>query len=94
MFDPFNLFGPFAIMIIVIIIIFVIVFIVIIYFVVKMFTGRSKLGEGISSDNPYSAKYYKKKEKKQETVANFCTYCGEKIEENIKICPHCGQDLT
>jgi hypothetical protein len=59
-----------------------------------MFTGGSKQGDGISSENPYSAKYYKKKEKKKEATPEFCTFCGEKIEETLKICPHCGQDLT
>lgn len=94
-FDPFqDLFGPFAVMIIVIIIIFIVVFVVIIYFIIRMFTGSSKRGEGISSKNPYSAKYYKKKEKEKEESTEFCTYCGEKIEEKLKICPHCGQDLT
>jgi uncharacterized membrane protein len=93
--DPFqDLFGPFAVMIIVIIIIFVVVFVVIIYFIIRMFTGSSKQGEGISSKNPYSAKYYRRKEKEKEASPEICNYCGEKIEENIKICPHCGQDLT
>ena len=59
-----------------------------------MFTGRSKRGESISPDNPYSAKYYKKKEKEKETTTIFCTYCGEKVEENLDICPHCGQNLN
>ena len=82
-------------MFIVIIIVFVIIFVIIIYFVIRMFTGSSKRGEGISPDNPYSAKYYKKeKQKKKEVSAEFCTYCGEKIEKNVKICPHCGEDLT
>ena len=95
-FDPFDIFGPFAVMIIVMIIIFIIVFVVIIYFVIKMFTGSSKRGESISPDNPYSAKYYKRKKKDQEkeVTAKICSYCGEKVQENLKICPQCGQDLN
>jgi uncharacterized membrane protein YvbJ len=96
--DPFDLLGPFAVMIIIFIIIFVIVFVIIIFFVIKMFTGGSKrsseLGEGISPDNPYSAKYYDKKEKEKEVTIEICPYCGEKIAENLKICPQCGQDIN
>lgn len=60
-----------------------------------MFTGGSKRGgEGISPDNPYSSKFYKKKKKEKIVTSDICSYCGEKIEENLKICPHCGHSLT
>ncbi|MFX0022818.1 MAG: zinc ribbon domain-containing protein [Candidatus Hermodarchaeota archaeon] len=29
----------------------------------------------------------------QEVKMKYCTYCGNKLEENVKICPSCGIQL-
>ena len=93
-----NVFDLFTTMFVFILIVVIVVFLVIIFLVYKFMNSNvnSKRSNWVKVETitpKHSAEPLIVPEKKKEDLSQYCSYCGEKVSPQEKICQSCGAEI-